>query len=81
MDQDYSSIEWLKDSIAKWCEANKDKNKTVEFSGTFFVLNPDKGYEIESQAVIAWGIKETLLKTLDIFKEELSKEEEEFVNW
>ena len=81
MEQEISSISYLTNHIEKWAKENQKQGKEVEFHGAFWVVNPDKDFEVEDDRMFAYGSKETLLISLEEMAKNIVNEKEEFVNW
>jgi len=80
-ENEVSSMAWLCDCIDKWMKANQENNKIVEFFGSFYIVNPEKDFNVEDERMFAFGVKETLLMTLKEMTKAIKKEKEDFVSW
>ena len=79
--EDNSSPEWLLERIREWELSNKDKGRIVEFFGSFFAVDTENDREVKSDAIFAFGLKVTILNTLNDLIKEMKKEKEDFINW
>jgi hypothetical protein len=80
-EEDCSKLDWLIDKIHAWEKSNKEKGLIVEFFGSFLSVDPTKDFNKEEDRVIAFGLKDSIMNTLNEFSSEVFKEKEEFLNW
>ncbi len=79
-DIDYSSTNWLFECIKKWESTNKEKGRLVEFLGAFFAIDPVNEFEVKEDKFFAYGLKKTILNSLDQMKKKIKKEKDDFIN-
>ena len=78
---DETTISYLTDCIEKWAKANQEQGKVVEFYGAFWVMNPDKDFEVEDDRMFAYGSKDSIVISLEEMAKNIVNEEGEFINW
>ena len=76
-----NKIDYLADHIEKWMKANQEQGKIVEFYGAFWVIEPDKDFEVEDDRMFVYGSKDSLIISLEEMAKSIVNEKEEFVNW
>ena len=75
------SIDYLVDCIDKWVKENEKQGRITEFFGSFWIINPEKEFDVEEDRVIAYGLKETLIMSIEEMAKMMIDEKDEFVNW
>ena len=75
------TIDYLASCVEKWMRANQEQGKIVEFYGAFWVINPDKDFEVEDDRMFAYGSKDSLVISLEEMAKNIIDEKEDFINW
>ena len=75
------TIDYLTNCIENWIKENEKQGKIVEFYGAFWIINPDKEFDVEDDRMFAFGSKETILISLDELAKNIVNDKEEFINW
>lgn len=80
--KDYSSIDYLRECVAKWAEANEKKGRYVEFFSSFIIweLQGDE-YEHVDDRIFVYGIKETVAEEIKAVLGMVEEEKEDFISW
>ena len=81
MKQTVNTTNYLADCIEKWMKTNQEQGNIVEFYGAFWVINPDKDFEMEDGRMFAYGSKDTLVISLQEMAKNITDEKEDFINW
>lgn len=76
-----SSLDWLCDRIYEFVESNNEKGRIVEFHGAFWIIDPEKDFDVVEDRVMAYGSKEAIQISIKEQAKMIRKETEDFINW
>ena len=81
MKQQVNSIDYLMSCVDKWMKANEKEGKVVEFFGAFWIINPEKDFNVKDDRMIAFGLKDNLIMSIEEMAKDMIDEKEEFISW
>ena len=80
--KDYSSMEYLRECVGRWAEANEKRGRYVEFFSSFIIWDlKDEDYEHVDDRIFVYGIKDTIAESMKAVLDMVEEEEEEFISW
>lgn len=73
-----TTIQDIIDVINQWVD---DNNGNIMMNASFMEFKDNIDFEIKKDIILCYGPKETLLMDLEYVKEEIEKDEEDFIVW